>query len=69
MKKKSAFVLGAINPILFFAFVYGISLLFALFTCRIVFFTLSGKDDVSEAKVVRYNIKSDVVQNRFTLKR
>lgn len=46
MRKNSTTSLGALHPILFFMFVYGISLFLAIFVCRTVYFSINH--DVAE---------------------
>jgi len=45
MRHNSTSGLGALHPILFFIFVYGISLVLALFVCRSIYHSING--DVS----------------------
>lgn len=46
---RNASAMGALHPILFFLFVYGISLVMAIFVCRIVYFAINGNDTVMKA--------------------
>ena len=47
MRRNSTRSLGALHPVLFFLFVYGLSLFMALFVCRTVYYSING-DPVSE---------------------
>ena len=47
MRRKSTRSIGALHPVLFFLFVYGLSLVMALFVCRTVYYRING-DPVSE---------------------
>jgi hypothetical protein len=47
MRRKSTNSIGALHPVLFFLFVYGLSLFMALFVCRTVYYSING-DPVSE---------------------
>ena len=42
MRRNSTSSLGALHPILFFMFVYGISLFLAIFVCRTVYFSINN---------------------------
>jgi hypothetical protein len=54
MRRKSTRSVGALHPILFFLFVYGLSLFMALFVCRTVYYSING-DPVSQNKIVPVN--------------
>jgi len=41
MRRTSTSAIGAFHPILFFMFVYGISLFLAIFVCRTVYYSLN----------------------------
>ena len=41
MKRTSTSSIGALHPVLFFLFVYGISLFLAIFVCRTVYFSIN----------------------------
>jgi hypothetical protein len=41
MRRTSTSAIGAFHPIVFFMFVYGISLFLALFVCRTVYYSLN----------------------------
>lgn len=56
MRRKSTSSLGALHPVLFFTFVYGISLFLAIFVCRTVYFSIN-QDVASQTK---NEIKTDV---------
>lgn len=43
MKTKSVSTMGALHPILFFAFVYMVALVFSIFICSSIFYSLNGK--------------------------
>jgi hypothetical protein len=42
MNRKSTSPIGAFHPVLFFLFVYGISLFLAIFVCRTVYNSLNN---------------------------
>jgi hypothetical protein len=42
MRRKSTSSLGALHPVLFFMFIYGISLFLAIFVCRTVYFSINN---------------------------
>lgn len=42
MRRNSTSAMGAFHPVLFFMFVYGISLFLAIFVCRTVYYSVSG---------------------------
>lgn len=44
MKRNSTAGMGALHPILFFMFVYGISLFLAFFVCHTVYNSLNEED-------------------------
>jgi hypothetical protein len=50
MRRNSTRSVGALHPILFFLFVYGLSLFMALFVCRTVYYSING-DTVSHNKI------------------
>jgi len=43
MKTKSSKSMGALHPILFFAFVYMVALVFSIFICSSIFYSLNSK--------------------------
>lgn len=45
MRRSSTSSIGALHPILFFIFVYGISLALALFVCRTVYYSINGQEN------------------------
>ena len=48
--------MGALHPILFFIFVYGISVLMAVFVCRAVYISINGNpDDIAQAEINKAN--------------
>jgi hypothetical protein len=49
MRRNSTSSLGALHPVLFFIFIYGISLFLALFVCRTVYYSVNSETR-SEAK-------------------
>jgi hypothetical protein len=61
MRQNYNSAMGALSPILFFTFVYGVSLFMAFFVCRTVYFSLSTKDEISKTKVVQDNSKSTML--------
>ena len=42
--------MGALHPVLFFIFIYGISLFLALFVCRTVFYALNPAAEMVRAE-------------------
>jgi hypothetical protein len=42
MSRRSTSSIGALHPVLFFIFIYGISLMLALFVCRTVYYSIHG---------------------------
>jgi hypothetical protein len=40
--------MGAIHPVLFFMFVYGISLLMAIFICRTIYYSMNTEGATAE---------------------
>ena len=46
MRRNSTSGMGALHPILFFMFVYGISLFLAFFVCRTVYNSLNNEEVV-----------------------
>ena len=54
MRRNSTRSVGALHPVLFFLFVYGLSLFMALFVCRTVYYSING-DPVSQNKIVEVN--------------
>ena len=42
--------MGALHPVLFFLFVYGISLILAIFVCRTVYYSVNGDVAMQSAK-------------------
>lgn len=44
MRRSSTSAMGALHPVLFFMFVYGISLFLALFVCRTVYYSINDQD-------------------------
>ncbi len=47
MRRNSTKSLGAFHPVLFFLFVYGLSLFLALFVCRTVYYSMNEESSVS----------------------
>jgi hypothetical protein len=45
--------LGALHPVLFFLFIYGISLFLALFVCRTVYYSLNGSEVASTERSLK----------------
>ena len=43
MRRNSTSSVGALHPILFFLFVYGISLFLAIFVCRTVYYSVNDE--------------------------
>ena len=50
MRRNATPSMGALHPVLFFLFVYGISLLLAIFVCRTVYNSLN---DTNEGQTVK----------------
>ena len=42
MRRNSTSSMGALHPVLFFMFIYGISLFLALFVCRTVYYSINN---------------------------
>lgn len=65
MNRKSTSSIGALHPILFFMFVYGISLFLAIFVCRTVYFSINkdvAENSQTELKAnLDYNTSSNSV--------
>ena len=56
MRRNSTSTIGALHPILFFIFVYGISVCMALFVCRAVYIRLNGNpDDIAQEEINKAN--------------
>ena len=51
MRRNSTRSAGALHPVLFFLFVYGLSLFMALFVCRTVYYSING-DPTSQNKIL-----------------
>lgn len=66
MKRNSTSSLGALHPILFFMFVYGISLFLALFVCRTVYYSINT-DPVSQTNKI-INADANTTLNVTALK-
>jgi hypothetical protein len=41
MRRNSTSSVGALHPVLFFLFIYGISLVLAIFVCRTVYYSMN----------------------------
>lgn len=54
MSRRSTSSIGALHPVLFFIFIYGISLVLAIFVCRTVYYSIH-----SEESEITGNIKQD----------
>ncbi len=52
MRRNSTSSVGALHPILFFLFVYGISLFMAIFVCRTVYYSINN-DAASNSKSIK----------------
>jgi hypothetical protein len=59
--------MGAIHPVLFFMFVYGISLFLAFFVCRTVYYSING-NSASKAEVKSELNTSATAMNSTVLK-
>ena len=62
MKLNSTSAVGAFHPILFFIFIYGISLLLAIFVCRTVYYSIN---DVAKTSG---NVSTSVTKATIALK-
>jgi cytochrome c biogenesis factor len=51
MKSKSITPMGALHPILFFAGVYIVALLFSIFICSSLFYSFNGRSANNENEV------------------
>lgn len=51
MRRNSTSAMGAFHPVLFFTFIYGISLFMALFVCSAVYKTIYGDPDMVQTEV------------------
>jgi len=58
MRQNSTSSMGALHPILFFIFVYGISLFLAFFVCRSIYNAINSGDVASKPS---HNINLSVV--------
>lgn len=56
MRRNSTSAMGALHPILFFLFVYGISLFLAIFVCRTVYYSINS--DVAASKTIKADMYS-----------
>lgn len=54
MRRNSTSSMGALHPILFFLFVYGISLFLAIFVCRTVYYSIND-DATASSKILKTN--------------
>ncbi len=54
MKRNSTSAMGAFHPVLFFMFIYGISLLLAIFVCRTVYNSLNESTSSSQTVQAQY---------------
>jgi hypothetical protein len=45
--------MGALNPILFFVLVYGISLCLAIFVCRTVYYSINGAEETTSSSLAQ----------------
>jgi hypothetical protein len=43
--------MGALHPVLFFLFIYGISLILAIFVCRTVYYSMNDTADNSKTEL------------------
>ena len=66
MRRSSTSSVGSLHPVLFFIFIYGISLVQALFVCRTVYYSLNGND--APAKEVKADIAAGAGLNATALK-
>jgi len=48
MRRNSTSSIGALHPVLFFIFIYGISLFLAIFVCRTVYYSVNDEIAVNE---------------------
>ena len=54
MRRNSTSAMGAFHPVLFFMFIYGISLLLAIFVCRTVYNSLNDSTGSSQTVQAQY---------------
>jgi hypothetical protein len=54
MKRNSTSAMGAFPPVLFFMFIYGISLLLAIFVCRTVYYSLNESTSPGQTVQTQY---------------
>jgi hypothetical protein len=59
MRRNSTPAMGAFHPILFFMFIYGISLLLAIFVCRTVYYSLNEEANASQTVGVNYTASNN----------
>ena len=67
MKFKSTPPIGALHPILFFAVVYFVSLVFAIFICSSIFYSCNTSSDngfTSETKIKTETVANNQVPAR-----
>jgi len=53
MRRNSTSSMGALHPVFFFMFIYGISLFLALFVCRTVYYSINDNTANHSKSVVK----------------
>jgi flagellar biosynthesis protein FliP len=66
MRQNSTSGLGALHPILFFLFIYGLSLFLALFVCRTVFYSINGESNTDQTEETITNDDNRVAAANLT---
>ena len=56
MRRNSTSSMGALHPVLFFMFIYGISLVLAIFVCRTVYFSINGDSAPKTEEAIQANM-------------
>ena len=68
MKTKSFTSVGSLHPILFFAVVYAVALLFSIFICSALFYSCNAKSaDLTEQHSIPLE-KQEMAQTNLALK-
>lgn len=66
MRRNSTSSIGALHPILFFLFVYGMSLFLALFVCRTVFYSIYDEPVTNNYQQEINNADNNVMASNLT---
>ena len=67
MRRNSTSSIGALHPVLFFIFIYGISLFLAFFVCRTVYFSLNNTAENNQQQV-KAEMPAAAIMNTTALK-